>query len=199
MSTNPVMADDELPPDPPKPKKNVSDGAESKTIAKWPEPLAKEAFYGLFGDIVNAIEPESESDPAAVLLQAIVLFGCMVGRGPYVPVEGDEHHLNEFSLFVGDTAKARKGTSWGQVRKLFREIADCPLIVSGLSSGEGLIYHVRDERKEHILDKKSKQMKEVIVPGITDKRLMVVEPEFAKVLRQAPRSGNTLSVTMREA
>ena len=47
---------------------------------------------------------------------------------------------------VGDTAKARKGTSWGHVRRLM-SVADVEWtanrIFSGLSSGEGLIWQVR--------------------------------------------------------
>ena len=40
---------------------------------------------------------------------------------------------------------------------------------------------------------------EVTDEGVTDKRLLVVESEFASVLRVAQRQGNTLSATIREA
>ncbi|MFC1944493.1 hypothetical protein ACFLX5_03240 [Chloroflexota bacterium] len=30
----------------------------------WPNPLEEEAFYGLAGDVVRAIAPHTEADPA---------------------------------------------------------------------------------------------------------------------------------------
>ncbi len=40
---------------------------------------------------------------------------------------------------------------------------------------------------------------EVVDEGVTDKRLLVIEPEFAQVLRAVARHGNTLSSTVRTA
>ena len=36
-------------------------------------------------------------------------------------------------------------------------------------------------------------------PGVADKRLLVYEPEFANVLKQTERQGNTLSAVVRNA
>src|SRR5262249_13609697 len=36
-------------------------------------------------------------------------------------------------------------------------------------------------------------------PGVADKRLLVVEPEYANVLKQTERQGNTLSAILRQA
>ena len=36
-------------------------------------------------------------------------------------------------------------------------------------------------------------------PGVSDKRLLVYEPEFALVLKQMERQGNTLSAILRQA
>src|SRR5262249_32680317 len=41
----------------------------------WPEPLGKAAYTGLAGEIVHAIAPHTESDPAAVLLQFLAQLG----------------------------------------------------------------------------------------------------------------------------
>jgi hypothetical protein len=116
----------------------------------WPDPPADAAYHGLAGEIVHAIEPHSEADPVALLVQLLVGFGNAVGRTPYAAVEADQHHTNLFTCLVGDTAKARKGTSWGHPRKLLTE-ADpdwSERIVGGLSSGEGLIAQVADEKDE---------------------------------------------------
>ena len=166
--------------------------------APWPEPLAKEAYHGIIGEIVDLIEPQTEADPAAILLQTLVAFGATVGRGPHVKVEGDEHHGALYAVIVGESSKARKGTSWGRVRQILSGTNDWPRVVDGLSSGEGLKYNVRDAREEEQYDKKSQQTETVLAdPGVPDKRLLVVESEFAQALRQTARSGNTLSATVR--
>lgn len=154
----------------------------------WPKPLAPAAFHGLAGEIVRAIEPYSEADPAAILLQSLVAFGNIVGRSPHYQVEGDEHFGNLFAVAVGESAKARKGTSLGRVRSIFRQIEDTweqTRVLGGLSSGEGLISAVRDASGDD--------------PGVEDKRALIVEEEFAKVLRVLERDGNTLSAIIRHA
>ncbi|HEX5461372.1 MAG TPA: hypothetical protein VFX20_15515 [Steroidobacteraceae bacterium] len=158
------------------------------------------ARYGIFGEIVNLIEPQTEADPMAILLQAMVSFGATVGRGPHVRVEGDQHHAAVYVVIVGESSKARKGTSAGRVKQVYSRTKYWPGTVEGLSSGEGLKYHVRDAREEEQYDKKSKRTDAVLVdPGVSDKRLLVVESEFAQALRQTARSGNTLSATVRAA
>lgn len=68
--------------------------------------------------------------------------------------------------------------------------------VSGLSSGEGLINHVRDEViKWNAKDKSD----EIVDPGVKDKRLMVTEAEFAGTLAVMDRPGNNLSPVVRNA
>ena len=76
-------------------------------------------------------------------------------------------------------------------------------IKTGLSSGEGLIYNVRDPRSEMQPVKERGRVvdyQEVLVdPGEADKRLLVFEPELATVLRRMQGEGNTLSSVLREA
>jgi hypothetical protein len=38
-------------------------GQGASTEAEWPAPLTPEAYYGLAGEIVAALEPHTESDP----------------------------------------------------------------------------------------------------------------------------------------
>jgi hypothetical protein len=87
----------------------------------WPE-LSAEALYGLPGDIVRAIEPHSEADPAALLANVLCAFGNLVGRGAFARVGADEHHLKNFVGLVGETAKGRKGLSWSPVRELMHAV-----------------------------------------------------------------------------
>jgi hypothetical protein len=145
------------------------------------------------------IEPNTEADPAAILVQFLVAFGALVGRGPHFRVEGDHHYANLNALLVGPTAKGRKGTSFGRIREVFELIPGWKQHVSGLSSGEGVKYHVRDAKEETKRNKNGETVIEIVDEGVLDKRLFVVEPEFAGVLRAAQRQGNTLSATIREA
>jgi hypothetical protein len=85
-------------------------------------------------------------------------------------------------------------------------IADEPFVrenvTEGLSSGEGLIWEVRDpiRRIERTGQGKDVRYEERLVdPGVEDKRRWIVEAEFASVLRVAQRDGSTLSATIRQA
>ena len=164
----------------------------------WPE-MDPAAYRGLAGDVVAEFEPFTEADPVAILLQVLTYFGNVVGGSPYYQVEADRHLGNLFCVLVGSSAKARKGVSAGRARSVF-ETADTAWIEgrmkSGLSSGEGLINEVRDERQEW--NKKDEQF-EIADPGVPDKRLMVTEPEYSTALSVMDRPGNTLSQVIRNA
>lgn len=172
----------------------------------WPDPPAREAYHGLAGDIVRALDPHTEADPVGVLVQLLLMFGNVVGRGPHYAVEGDRHHTNQFAVLVGPTAAGRKGTSFGRVRELFADLDRDWLdtrVVSGTSSGEGLVWIVRDPitKRERVGGRKgeSPSFEEVEAdPGEPDKRVVVYEPEFAQVLKQTERQGNTASVYVRQ-
>ena len=155
--------------------------------AGWPAPPDQVVYHELLGEIVKTIAPHTEADPIAILTQLLVAFGAAVGRGAFFQVEATRHHPNEFMLLVGDSSRARKGSSWDHVRRLLAVVDPSlePRILTGLSSGEGLIWSVRDPAGQD--------------PGITDQRLLVIEPEFASVLKAANREISTLSPTLRSA
>lgn len=169
----------------------------------WPS-LDPAALYGLPGDVVRAIAPNTEADPVAILAQYLVAAGNAIGRGPHYRVEGDRHGPKLFAVLVGVTAKGRKGTSWGRVRQVM-EIADPSWnrerVLSGLSSGEGVIWAVRDPIMGWEKQGKGSAAERVEVetdPGVADKRLMVVEPEFAGALTVMRREGSILSRVIRD-
>lgn len=150
-------------------------------------------FYGLAGDFVRTVDPHTEADPVALLVQFLVAFGSAVGAGPHVVADGAWHYPRLFVVLVGETARARKGTSWRHVRNLFR-IADegwsQSRVLGGLSSGEGLIAEVSDGERGPEGN---------IVGAVEDKRLLVVEEEFSRVLVVKGRETNTLSAIIRQA
>ena len=176
------------------------------TAPEWPKPLAVEAFHGLAGEIVRAIEPHTEADPAALLVQSLAAYSVAAGRFAFFAVEADRHYSNLFAVIVGQTSKARKGTAWGNIRRIFG-MADgdwaSSRILTGLSSGEGLTWAVRDAIYKHEAVKKNGcvvDYQEVEADaGIADKRLLVVESEFTSALRMMSRDGNCLSPVLRDS
>jgi hypothetical protein len=151
----------------------------------WPAPPSPAVYHELLGEIVSRIAPNTEADPVAILTQLLVSFGAAVGRGAWFQVEATRHHGNEYMCLVGDSARGRKGSSWDHVRRLIIAADPSlePRILTGLSSGEGVIWSVRDPTAQD--------------PGHTDQRLLVIEPEFAGVLRASSREISTLSPTLR--
>jgi Protein of unknown function (DUF3987) len=89
------------------------------------------------------------------------------------------------TCLVGDSSRSRKGSSWDHVRRLIigADPSLEPRVLTGLSSGEGVIWAVRDPTAQD--------------PGIPDQRLLVIEPEFASALKASSREISTLSPTLR--
>jgi len=50
--------------------------------------LAPQAFHGPLGESVERLEPFTEADPAAILVQILVAFGNMIGRFAHFYSEG---------------------------------------------------------------------------------------------------------------
>lgn len=150
------------------------------TDPRWPR-LHTVAYRGLAGQVVKLLAPHTEADPAAVLLSFLAGFGSAVGPGPHAAVGSAPHPARLDVLLVGDTSRARKGTSWWEVRRVL-EAADPAWtgerVLTGLASGEGLIVAIGDG---------------------SDVRVLVVEPEFARTLAVCGREGSTLSAVLRQA
>lgn len=186
----------------------VGEENESRPIETrpWPDPPSDAVYYGLLGEIVRTIEPQTEADPLAILAQMLVFFGNCVGRQAYFQIEATRHYANEFVVLVGQSAVGRKGTSADWVRHVFAQLDPdwvTGRIRSGLSSGEGLIKVVRDAeyRMEPVLEKGAVRdyQRVLAAEGEDDKRLLAMETEFGAVLRVNERQGNRLSAIIRNA
>jgi hypothetical protein len=151
----------------------------------WPTPAEAAVLHGPAGEFVSLTEPHTESDPMALLAQFMVAFGTAVGRSAHYAVEASRHFGNEFVVLVGPSSKGRKGSSWDHVERLMRRVDQRFIdngVSSGMSSGEGLIAEVADDEERQ-----------------PDKRRLVVESEFAQVMKVLSREGNTLSPVVRNA
>jgi len=154
--------------------------------------IAPEAFHGVIGDWVKLIAPHTEADPVALLVDALTASGNVIGPGPYFMQGRTKHFACLYTVIVGNTARARKGTSRDEVGSLFRDIADDPTemwlfgwvlgsIKTGLSTGEGLVKALEVEPDFRPIEP----------------RLFIYEPEFARTLQVMKREGNTLSALVR--
>jgi hypothetical protein len=171
----------------------------------WPV-MPTAAFIGPFGELVALQAPQTEADPVALLLHHLVLFGSLAGRTASMRVGADVHHLNENLVCAGDTSIGRKGMAYAESRA-FMALVDPTWaetrLLTGLSSGEGLIYAVRDavEGQEPVKVRRTVMGYQAVIQdaGVTDKRLAIIESEFGKTLRVSRREGNTLSAIVRLA
>ena len=172
----------------------------AREAAKWPESMAPESFHGLAGEFVNLVGPQSEADPASLLIQMLVGFGSMVGPSPYFVVEDTRHHVNLFNVIVGLSSKSRKGTSLNRAKSLLKSVDpvwSSACVHSGLSSGEGLIELVRDPLPQEAPEE-GKKPKTPEAPK--DRRALITQGEFCFMLAvPMERQGNTLSTVLRNA
>jgi hypothetical protein len=133
------------------------------------------------------------------------MFGNVIGHGPHRLIEDVPHHTNLFLCKIGATSESRKGSSTGRVQRLFFRVhpnVRCEWhdnerydwhVTGGLLSGEGLVENLRDASDE--LDDNGNPVE----PGVPDKRLMLIESEFARVLTACAREFNALSYLIRQA
>jgi hypothetical protein len=118
---------------------------------KWWPPLAPHALHGPAGRIVETLAPYTETDTVAILAHLLVGIGNLIGPGPHALVGRERRPLRLYAALVGQSSRARKGTAWATRRDLLGQVDEVwhhARVKTGLSSGEGIIYHVRDARSE---------------------------------------------------
>jgi hypothetical protein len=122
-----------------------------KPLDEWPT-LEGDALHGLAGQVIDVLAPHTESSHAALLLDFLASFGSAAGAAPHAFADGAEHPARLNVLIVGETARARKGTSRSNIARVMAA-ADpawsAHRVLSGLASGEGLIAAVSDEDEEN--------------------------------------------------
>jgi hypothetical protein len=173
---------------------NVFIGDNHPTTKPITPQFPEDALYGLAGDIVRKLRPQTEAHPAALMAGILTRFGNIVGRTAFFQVEDTQHHCNLFVANVGLSSKSRKGTASARIAKVFESVDPAwhgNRNFSGLSSAEGVIWNVRDSR---VGDEG-----ETVDAGVSDKRMLVYEGEFASALQVMKREGNTLSAIIRNA
>ena len=160
-------------------------GPASPPITPPPNPAGHPTFerfalYGLAGEAVRALVPHTEAQPEAILLQLLAAFGNLIGPGLHRMVGATRHPLNLFLVLVGESSKARKGTSWNQIARLFAEVDPAwteNRVTSARLTARGLIAMMGQQTG--------------------DRRLLVLAEELASVLHTMGRSRSQLSPLLR--
>lgn len=179
-----------------------SRGIKSDRIKPRLQPVA---LHGPAGEAVEIILPHTEASGVAILVQLLAGFGIFLGPGPYFRFGRSIHRTKINVVLVGPSGLGRKGTSWEEAEAFLSSVNPGfrNIVVSGLSSGEGLIHHVRDPLYKKTPIKEGKRIidyqDEMIDGGADEKRAFVQEPEFSRVLKSAGREGSILSEVMRLA
>ena len=156
----------------------------------WPAPPDEAAYHGVLGDIARAVAPHTEADPVGVLGTLVAMFGAACG-GERTFHQGSLQRTNLSVLLVGDTGhRGRKGTALDIARAVFRlaypALADLWLV--GVASGEAIAGHLTRE------DARAKTEHRP-----SEDRVLIVEPEFGRLLTIMGRDGSTLSAILRNA
>jgi hypothetical protein len=172
-----------------------NDQAFKTQIQEIPPPIGEAAFIGPLAHWIEEIEPQTECSRDNLLAQGLTIWSAMAGRSRYSYLE-KELYANLFSIILGSSALARKGTALGHAKRFLQEQINPEWrgIIDNWQSGEALVYHVRDETK-----KRKAGVEVTADPGVGDKRILAAEEELAHLFRADSRPGSTLLSVLRQA
>ncbi|WP_405804864.1 DnaB-like helicase N-terminal domain-containing protein [Streptomyces sp. NBC_01187] len=186
MEAEPEDAASEGPPNP------LYDPQEGVRRPHRPGPTPHpDVFCGWLGETVRELDDTSEADPVAVLMNLLSAAGAVIGRRPHIMVGNDRHPALLWALTIGPTSSGRKGSATSTARRVLAEALPDFFgpehTPRGLNSGEGLIEYVKDDDSD---DPTSASL---------DKRLWVVESEYAVTMSRGRREGSSLPGVLRQA
>lgn len=152
----------------------------------------KEMFTGILGEIAHAADPGTEADIVGIYASLLGIAGTLIGNRPHARIGNRQHPLLVWPLLIGRTGAGRKGDAVDTAELIFSHshpnLSD--LTITGISTGEGLIWHVHDPVYSPDGEYKS---------GTDEKRLFVSEDELGHVIAVASREGAILSSVLRKA
>jgi hypothetical protein len=168
-------------------------------------PMHEAALYGTLGRAARVLSAHTQADVIALLHMIVAWFGNVVGFRPFTQVHNSPpHRANIGVVAVGRTGTGRKTTAWFAVRDFLSMPFEALLarhqtwtawswdenVTANVKSGEYVVHMIRDEittAAGHVSD-----------AGIFDKRKLVYEPEFSRLLKDKGKEGNTLSEIHRQ-
>lgn len=163
----------------------------------WPGPVGGAARIGIVGEVVAAIEPTTEGDPNAILIQLLAALGNVLGRKPHIVVDEKPHPLKVWAIVVGRTGDGKKGTGASRVFSLLDDVdptwrrrRKC-----AIASGEAIVHEVRDDRERvrRVRDaagnvtETAETILRAAAPGGRQCRVALLRGDGALGLRRQPR------------
>ena len=150
-----------------------------------PAPVLRPAArYGLVGEFLDVIEPQTEASAAVVGGILLVELGTLMGRDAVVEIGFHRHHPNLFEVIVGETSVGAKGTGQIAADVLMHYVEPAFAVnhaIGGFGSGEAIVDLLRDRDDEPV-----------------EKRRLIHEPEFSALLRVGRRENSILSEIIRK-
>lgn len=158
---------------------------------------------GRIREVIDLVEPETEADPVGVLAALLSQASCFLGDKLILDDGGRRTPVSLWTLLIGPTGKGRKGTAYGMAARVMDKAAPDFLSAhetSGASSGAGIInafVRRRDGALEAMREcQEAGKEYDGLHPG--DSRMLLVEEEYATVLKRGKRDA-TLQGVMRKA
>jgi hypothetical protein len=166
-------------------------------------PLWDDAWmFGVAGDIVHKAGKYCEAHPAGMYLDLIVSLGNIMGRHAHFKVGASKHFTNEFMIRVGNTSTARKGTGRDAINEPLKVIDGnwyTSRVMSGFGSGEAIVGLIADPMQQSVRDTKSSLgFKNIVKPGVEDKRLFIREGEAASIFQLAAKKESRADIILRD-
>lgn len=163
-------------------------------------PKLPDAIYGTaLGQVAAEVTENTEADPTAVLLHLLAGTGAATGTNAYADWSGRHTPARIFGLVIGQTGGGKGLAEHVALRLLRGAVPNWTdeNIVGGLVSGEGLLAALGgDVDDENPLPGDGPPLPKITTP--IDHALLVIEPEFGRVLAASNREGATLSHLLRE-
>lgn len=151
-------------------------------------------LYGLVGRIAKAGAAGKGLHPAPIALAFITYLSAAVSPRIRLAIGDIVHPARIFSVHVGRSAMGGKGDSMNLLKKIIAYLnAKYPTLTplyhsGGLSTREGLASKLHDGYEE----------KGKVIDPVLDKRLMIVESEFVKLLKLGKNDTNSILAVIRE-
>lgn len=165
-----------------------------KSIPRPSKEQLNDMLYGVIGEFAKSAAEGKGLNPIATAIGCITWLSAELSPRPVIAVGDIYHPCRIYAVHVGRSSRGGKGDSLNLVKKVHRQISliDPALLAKshtgGISTREGLAMELHDGYGQG----------ESLIQTIHDKRLFIIEPEFAQVLSQGKRVGNTLMTALRD-
>ncbi|MFA0069462.1 hypothetical protein AB4344_16800, partial [Vibrio breoganii] len=170
----------------------VADAEVTNDVVKIKPELPSVGMHGFIGEVARNLSQGTEAISAFLAAELITYLSVAIKRGFVKTPYGAQSTVPRINALLVAKTGVGKGISSGQLKALKETLSDVSIMPQehsgGLSSPEGLINAIKDDEGDE-----SGQTEK----GTKDKRLLVVEEEFANIIFQSSKPGSNLSTIIR--